>query len=140
MTSCSFGNFINDNCFAESLLKKGDAGIAVISTTGGVTYQANFNYLITATLLIPLILLVRYIAITIPLKIMGDKTNLPKGSAAVMTWCGLRGGISIALALSLPDSLEKSVIIAITYVVVAFSILVQGLSAKKVVDRIFHLH
>jgi len=95
----------------------------------------NFNYLITATLLIPLILLVRYIAITIPLKIMGDKTNLSKGSAVVMTWCGLRGGISIALALSLPESSEKSVIIAITYVVVAFSILVQGLTAKKVVNR-----
>ena len=67
---------------------------------------------------------------------MGDKANLPKGSAQVMTWCGLRGGISIALALSLPESSEKSVIIAITYVVVAFSILVQGLSAKKVVDKI----
>ena len=78
----------------------------------------------------------RYIGITIPLKIMGDKANLSKGSAQVMTWCGLRGGISIALALSLPESSEKSVIIAITYVVVAFSILVQGLSAKKVVDKI----
>ena len=96
----------------------------------------NLNYLITSIILIPLILLVRYIGITIPLKIMGDKANLSKGSAQVMTWCGLRGGISIALALSLPESSEKSVIIAITYVVVAFSILVQGLSAKKVVDKI----
>ena len=43
--TCSFGNYINENCFAEQLLKKGDAGIAVISTTGGVSYQANFNYL-----------------------------------------------------------------------------------------------
>ena len=53
-----------------------------------------------------------------------------------MTWCGLRGGISIALALSLPESPERSLIIAITYIVVAFSILVQGLSSKKVVDSI----
>ncbi len=96
----------------------------------------NFNYLITGALLIPLILLVRFIGISIPLKILGSKSNLSKGSGAVMTWCGLRGGISIALALSLPDSPERSLIIAITYIVVAFSILVQGLTSKKVVDSI----
>ncbi len=96
----------------------------------------NFNYLITGALLIPLILLVRFIGISIPLKMLGSKSNLSKGSGAVMTWCGLRGGISIALALSLPDSPERSLIIAITYIVVAFSILVQGLTSKKVVDSI----
>ena len=94
------------------------------------------KYLTVGILLIPLILLVRFIGITIPLKIMGSKANLSKGSAYVMTWCGLRGGISIALALSLPESTERSLIIAITYIVVAFSILVQGLSSKKVVDSI----
>ena len=96
----------------------------------------NFSYLLTGSLLIPLILLVRLIGISIPLKIMGAKTNLSKGSAIVMTWCGLRGGISIALALSLPDIPERSLIIAITYIVVAFSILVQGLTSKIVVDSI----
>ena len=96
----------------------------------------NFSYLLTGALLIPLILLVRLIGISIPLKIMGAKTNLSKGSAIVMTWCGLRGGISIALALSLPDIPERSLIIAITYIVVAFSILVQGLTSKRVVDSI----
>ena len=96
----------------------------------------NLTYLITGALLIPLILLVRFIGISIPLKLLGSKSNLSKGSAIVMTWCGLRGGISIALALSLPESPERSLIIAITYIVVAFSILVQGLSSKKVVDSI----
>ena len=70
---------------------------------------------------------------------MGNRTNLPRGSALVMTWCGLRGGISIALALSLPESTEKSLIIAITYVIVAFSILVQGLSSKKVITNILNI-
>ena len=56
-----------------------------------------------------------------------------------MTWCGLRGGISIALALSLPESTEKSLVIAITYVIVAFSILVQGLSSKKVITNILNV-
>ena len=96
----------------------------------------NFSYLLTGSLLIPLILLVRLIGISIPLKIMGARANLSKGSAIVMTWCGLRGGISIALALSLPDIPERSLIIAITYIVVAFSILVQGLTSKTVVDSI----
>ena len=96
----------------------------------------NFNYLITGALLIPLILLVRFVGISIPLKLLGSKSNLSKGSAIVMTWCGLRGGISIALALSLPESPERSLIIAITYIVVAFSILVQGLTSKKIVDSI----
>ena len=53
-----------------------------------------------------------------------------------MTWCGLRGGISIALALSIPDGPEKPLILAVTYIVVAFSILVQGLSSKKLVNHI----
>ena len=96
----------------------------------------NLSYLTVGILLIPLILLVRFVGISIPLSIMGSKTNLSKGSALVMTWCGLRGGISIALALSLPEIPEKSLIIAITYIVVAFSILVQGLTSKKVVDSI----
>ena len=43
--TCSFGDYINQNCFAEKILTKGDAGIAVISTTGGVSYAANFYYL-----------------------------------------------------------------------------------------------
>ena len=43
--TCSFGNYINENCLAEKILNKGNAAIAVISTTGGISYQANFNYL-----------------------------------------------------------------------------------------------
>ena len=96
----------------------------------------NLDYLIVGVLLIPLILLVRFIGISTPLSILGEKTNLSKGSNIVMTWCGLRGGISIALALSLPDIPEKSLIITITYIVVTFSILVQGMTSKKLVDSI----
>ena len=84
--------------------------------------------------MIPIILVIRFTGISIPLLILGSRSNLLKGSSFVMTWCGLRGGISIALALSLPDIPEKSLIVAITYIVVGFSILVQGLTSKKVVD------
>ncbi|MDX1711619.1 MAG: cation:proton antiporter, partial [Rhodovibrionaceae bacterium] len=53
----------------------------------------------------------------------------------VMVWGGLRGGISVALALSLPDSEWKPLILTATYVVVLFSIIVQGLTVKDVVER-----
>jgi CPA1 family monovalent cation:H+ antiporter len=50
-----------------------------------------------------------------------------------MTWGGLRGGISVALALSLPAGHEREIVLVVTYIVVIFSILVQGLTLKRVV-------
>ena len=43
--TCAFGNYTNENCFAEKLLKKGDSAIAIISTTGGISYSSNFYFL-----------------------------------------------------------------------------------------------
>jgi len=54
-----------------------------------------------------------------------------------MTWGGLRGGISVALALSLPLGPHRDVILVMTYIVVVFSIIVQGLSLRKLVKRIY---
>ena len=53
-----------------------------------------------------------------------------------MTWGGLRGGISVALALSLPAGSEREIVLAVTYIIVIFSILVQGLSVGGVVRRV----
>ena len=61
--------------------------------------------------------------------------GLPRGSWKVLTWSGLRGGISVALALSLPAGNERETVLALTYAVVVFSILVQGLSIRAVVER-----
>jgi len=55
----------------------------------------------------------------------------------IMTWGGLRGGISVALALSLPLGPHRDVILVMTYIVVVFSIIVQGLSLRKLVKRIY---
>ncbi len=58
------------------------------------------------------------------------------GMIPVLTWGGLRGGISVALALSLPEVAEKSIILAATYAVVLFTIIVQGLSLRALVERV----
>jgi CPA1 family monovalent cation:H+ antiporter len=55
----------------------------------------------------------------------------------VLTWSGLRGGISVALALSLPAGSERNLLVAVTYVAVAFSIIVQGLTVGPVTRRLF---
>jgi CPA1 family monovalent cation:H+ antiporter len=61
--------------------------------------------------------------------------KLPKGAGVVLTWGGLRGGISVALALSLPQGPERDVILTLTYGIVVFSILMQGLTIGHVASR-----
>lgn len=84
---------------------------------------------------IPLVLLARLTAVSIPMKVLGTFKQFTKGAIPVLTWGGVRGGISVALALSLPDNEYKPLILTATYGVVVFSIIVQGLTIKKVVQR-----
>jgi len=87
-------------------------------------------------LAIALVLLARWISVSVPLTTMRRGRALPDGALRILTWAGLRGGISIALALSLPASPYRSVLLTMTYVVVCFSILVQGLTVQRVVHRV----
>jgi CPA1 family monovalent cation:H+ antiporter len=84
---------------------------------------------------IPLVLLARLCAVFIPMKTLGTFKTFAKGAIPVLTWGGVRGGISVALALSLPDNEYKPLILTATYGIVIFSIIVQGLTIKKVVER-----
>ena len=68
---------------------------------------------------------------------MKHEEKKPIKTIAILTWGGLRGGISIALALSLSEELSGGLILHITYVIVLFSIIVQGLSIGKVVKKLY---
>ena len=92
--------------------------------------------LIISLLAIPLVLIGRFFSVSLPISLMRlRKTFLPY-TIRMMVWGGLRGGISIALALSLPAGEERDLIIKLTYAIVVFSILVQGLTIGKVAAKI----
>ncbi|MBW1901779.1 MAG: sodium:proton antiporter [Deltaproteobacteria bacterium] len=94
------------------------------------------QYLLLSLLVIPFVLMARFISIGIPMALLRPFRTFTPGAVRVMTWGGLRGGISVALALSIPPCPERHVILALTYSVVLFSILVQGLTIEKLVKRV----
>ena len=88
-----------------------------------------------ALLAIPVTLFARALSVAIPIAILSRWKTFTKGAVPVLIWGGLRGGIAVALALSLPDIKYKATILSITYGVVLFSIIVQGLTVKPLVKR-----
>jgi CPA1 family monovalent cation:H+ antiporter len=93
----------------------------------------NGNYILLGIIAIPIVLLSRFVSLFPAVSFFGRFLDFEPRTATIMTWGGLRGGISIALALSLSNEMEKDLFLIITYVVVVFSILVQGLTISKLV-------
>ena len=87
-------------------------------------------------LCIVIVLIARFLSIYIPVRLVPFKNRFSNGTVKILVWGGLRGGVSIALALSMSEAPEKSVLIAATYFVVVFSIIVQGLTIGKVASRV----
>lgn len=85
---------------------------------------------------IAIVLTARFIAVFIPLKILLFRTAFEKNAIAILTWGGLRGGLSVALALSIPSRMNGETMVGITYIVVLFSIIVQGLSIGRVAKKL----
>ncbi len=84
---------------------------------------------------VPIVLLARLVAVSVPLLAFRWGGHLSARNVPFLTWAGVRGGISVALALSLPESGSKSVILAATYAVVLFTIVIQGLTLGTVARR-----
>ncbi len=99
--------------------------------------QYNVSYLLLGLVSVLVILCSRYISVLIPYSLLKHKEQSVKKTVAVLTWGGLRGGISIALALGLDNDLSGNLILYLTYTVVLFSILVQGLSIGALVKKLY---
>ncbi len=94
------------------------------------------GHVAVAILAIPLVLFSRLVSVYLPFQIVRLRERFSRGIVGILTWGGVRGGISVALALSLPDGPQRDVILSATYAVVIFAILVQGLTLQRLVKRV----
>lgn len=105
--------------------------------------RVSMPHVIIGTLAWVLVVLSRFAAVAIPLRFLGGRRVFPEGTTKVLTWGGLRGGVSVALALSIPAFVdgeavrERDMVLAVTYVVVILSIVIQGLSIGRMLKRTF---
>ncbi|EPR72353.1 Na+/H+ antiporter NhaP [Winogradskyella psychrotolerans RS-3] len=97
----------------------------------------DLTHLLLGVLTIVIVLVARFISVLLPYSLLKHNAEKPIKTVAVLTWGGLRGGISIALALSLSNDLSSELILYITYVVVLFSIIIQGLSIGAFVKKLY---
>jgi len=91
---------------------------------------------VAGVLTIPIVLLARWVSVAGIIGPLRWVTAQSQGAISILTWGGLRGGISVAMALSLPASDSRSPVLTLTYCVVVFSILVQGLTVGRVIRKI----
>ena len=94
------------------------------------------DYILAGLISIPIVLLCRYLSLWLPIKFFAKRLDFVPKTNLIMTWGGLRGGISIALALSLTQEMHKELFLVITYCIVVFSIIGQGLTVEPVVKRL----
>jgi CPA1 family monovalent cation:H+ antiporter len=97
-----------------------------------LTLALDWNTVAAGLIAIVVVLMARFVSVALPMLVMRLQRQFTRGAIKALTWGGLRGGISIALALSLPLSPHRDLILAVTYIVVVFSVLVQGLTLGRV--------
>ncbi|MBT8394870.1 MAG: sodium:proton antiporter [Flavobacteriaceae bacterium] len=94
------------------------------------------QYILAGLLAVPIVLFSRYLSLWIPIHFFSKKLEFVPNTNLIMTWGGLRGGISIALALSLTTEMHRELFLVITYVIVVFSIIGQGLTVGPLIKRL----
>ena len=94
------------------------------------------DYILSGLLAVPIVLLCRYASLWLPIKFFAKKLEFVPNTNLIMTWGGLRGGISIALALSLTQEMHRELFLVITYIIVVFSIVGQGLTVGPLIKRL----
>lgn len=96
------------------------------------------SYWLLCTLTILLVLAARFVSIWIPFRMARRWLDLDNNAPLMLTWGGLRGGLSIAMALSIPNAItHKDLLVTITYAVVLFSVIVQGLTTERLIRRLY---
>jgi CPA1 family monovalent cation:H+ antiporter len=101
-----------------------------------ISIEFTADYSLAMLIAIPTVLMARFISVSIPISFLGIWSNYRQGTIAILSWGGIRGAIPIALALSIPYSENKEIIMVMTYGIVVFSIIVQGLTMKPLVNRV----
>lgn len=96
-----------------------------------IAFSPTNAWIVFAT--VPIVLIGRFVSVWMPISLLSLRRAFSAGAIPILTWGGLRGGVSVALALSLPDSPAKPALLTATYAVVIFSIIVQGLTMKRVI-------
>ncbi len=96
----------------------------------------NKTFIVLGFAAVPIVLAARYLSVLLPISLLKYLTAFERNAIPILTWGGLRGGISVALALSIPAGMQGEFFVVITYIVVLFSIIVQGLTIGKVAKRL----
>ena len=113
-------------------------GLKIVFLLQHSSYQIAYPLLFGLFVAIALLsLFARFLAISLPVQIKSLNSEVNPGTVPILTWAGIRGGVSVALALSLPSSSESELLLFVTYLVVLFSVAIQGLTIENVIKRYY---
>ena len=113
-------------------------GLKIVFLLQHSSYEIAYPLLIGLFVVITLLsLIARFLAIALPVQIKSLNSEVNPGTVPILTWAGIRGGVSVALALSLPSSSESELLLFVTYLVVLFSVAIQGLTIENVIKRYY---
>jgi len=147
VTGLLIGNIARDNAMSETTREHLDNFWELIDEILNVVLfvligleilvlEVNTSWIIAGLLVIPIVVGTRLLSVGVPIQGLRLIKRFPDHLIKILTWGGLRGGISVALALSLPAGFERDVLLLMTYVVVLFSIIVQGLTVGGLIKKL----